>query len=60
MWKSLPMLAGYDHRDAARPFFEKAVELDPGDAGAKLMLEQYDPNHKKAMPAAPVLPGEQA
>jgi hypothetical protein len=54
------MRAGYDHRDAARPFFEKAVELDPGDAGAKLMLEQYDPNHKKAVPAAPVLPGEQA
>jgi len=56
----IQMLAGYHqfftgHPDTAKPFFEKVLELDPKDSGAKRMIEQYDPAHPK--PAAnPALP----
>jgi tetratricopeptide (TPR) repeat protein len=61
----LQFLQGYhlfftDHRDDAKSFFEKALELDPNDTAAKTMLESYDPNHKKAAPAGPLPPAEQA
>jgi tetratricopeptide (TPR) repeat protein len=58
----IQMLAGYHlfftgHPDTAKPFFEKVLELDPKDSGAKRMMEQYDPAHpkpagKQALPPA--------
>jgi len=59
----IQMLTGYQlyftgQKEKAKPFFEKTLELEPRDAGAKRMMEQYDPNHKA--PAAPADPQPQA
>jgi tetratricopeptide (TPR) repeat protein len=49
---ALQLLTGYhlyftNQRNAAKAFFEKALKLEPKDAGAKRMLEQYDPSRPK-------------
>ena len=55
---SLQMLVGYHlfftgQKAKAKPYFEKVLQLDAKDAGAKLMLEQYDPSHTKVIPKEP-------
>jgi tetratricopeptide (TPR) repeat protein len=42
-------------RDAARPYFERALKIDAKHAGAARMLEEYDPNRPKR-PPPPSLP----
>jgi tetratricopeptide (TPR) repeat protein len=48
----LQFLMGYHlyftgHHEDAKPYFEKSAKLDPNDAGAKQMLDEYNPDHKK-------------
>ena len=57
---AIQLLDGYHllatgQRDAARPVLEQALKLSPASAGAKRLLEEYDPTRPKR-PAPPVDP----